>query len=126
VTIAVRASADTTGGAFSVVEELPPLLDTPAHVHANEDEYFHIIDGRHLIVVGDEEHQLGPGEGIFAPRGVPHAQRRLDPGAGRILLVLAPGGFEGFFRRLATAEAKGELGEEAYASASEEFGITWL
>ena len=45
---------------------------------------------------------------------------------GRILLVVAPGGFEGFFRRLAAAEAAGNLDEEAYAAASEEFGITWL
>ena len=126
LTIAVRASADTTGGAFSVIEELPPLFDTPAHIHANEDEYFHIIEGEHVIVVGDEEHRLGPGEGIFAPRGVPHAQRRVDPGVGRLLLVFAPGGFEGFFRRLAAAEAKGDLDEDAYAVASEEFGITWL
>ena len=49
-----------------------------------------------------------------------------DPGVGRILLVYAPGSFEGFFRRLAAAEAKGDLGEDAYAVASEEFGITWL
>ncbi len=125
LTIAVRASADTTGGAFSVIEELPPLFDTPTHIHANEDEYFHIIEGEHVIVVGDEKHRLGPGEGIFAPRGVPHAQRRADPGVGRILLVYAPGGFEGFFRRLAAADAKGDLGD-AYAVASEEFGITWF
>jgi mannose-6-phosphate isomerase-like protein (cupin superfamily) len=126
LTIAVRASADTTGGAFSIIEELPPLFDTPTHIHANEDEYFHIIEGEHVIIVGDEEHRLGPGEGVFAPRGVPHAQRRADPGVGRILLVFAPGGFEGFFRHLAAAEAKGDLGEDAYAAASEEFGITWL
>lgn len=39
LTIAVRASAEATGGALSVLEELPPLADTPPHVHANEDEY---------------------------------------------------------------------------------------
>jgi mannose-6-phosphate isomerase-like protein (cupin superfamily) len=126
LTIAVRASAEATRGAFSVIEELPPLFDTPAHIHANEDEYFHIIEGEHLVRVGQEEHRLGPGEGIFAPRGVPHAQRRVDPGVGQMLLVYAPGGFEGFFRRLAAAEANGDLGEGAYAAASEELGITWL
>ncbi len=126
LTIAVRAPADTTRGAFSVIEELPPLFDTPTHTHANEDEYFHIIEGEHVIVVGDEEHRLGPGEGVFAPRGVPHAPRRVDPGVGRMLLVFAPGGFEGFFRHLAAADANGALGEDAYAAASEEFGITWL
>ena len=43
-----------------------------------------------------------------------------------MLVVYAPGGFEGFFRRLAAAEAAGTLGDAAYAKASEEFGITWL
>ena len=126
LTIAIRASADMTGGAFSVIEELPPLFDTPVHIHANEDEYFHIVEGEHAIRVGEAEHRLGPGDGIFAPRGVPHAPRRIEPGVGRMLLVFAPGGFEGFFRRLAAAEAAGTLGDDAYAKASEEFGITWL
>ena len=126
VTIAVRASAETTGNAFSVIEELPPLLDTPLHTHTHEDEYFHIVEGEHVIVVGDEEHRLGPGEGVFAPRGVPHAQRRMEAGVGRILVVFAPGGFEGFFRYLAEAESGGTLGPETYAAASSEFGITWL
>jgi mannose-6-phosphate isomerase-like protein (cupin superfamily) len=126
LTIAIRASAGTTEGAFSIFEELPPLVDTPAHVHANEDEYFHAVEGRHAIRVGDDEHEIGPGEGTFAPRGLPHAQRRIEPGAGRMLIVCAPGGFEAFFRRLAAADAAGKLDEAAYAAASEEFGITWL
>jgi quercetin dioxygenase-like cupin family protein len=126
VTIAVHVPAETTGGAFSVMEELPPLADTPAHIHANEDEYFHILEGEHVITVGDEEHRLGPGEGIFAPRGIPHGQRRVEPGVGRHLLVFAPGGFEGFFRHLAAAQADGRLDEAAYAEASAKFGITWL
>ena len=126
LTIAIRASAEATGGAFSVFEELPPLADTPAHVHEREDEWFFAVDGEHAIRVGDEEHRLSAGEGVFAPRGVPHAQRRVEPGVGRMLIVCSPGGFEGFFRRLADAEAAGALDEAAYASASAEYGVTWL
>ena len=126
MTIAAHVPAETTNGAFSVLEEVPPLFDTPAHIHANEDEYFHILEGEHVITVGEVEHTLGPGEGVFAPRGVPHAQRRVWEGVGRLLLVVAPGGLEGFFRRLADADAAGTLGEETYASASAEYGITWL
>jgi mannose-6-phosphate isomerase-like protein (cupin superfamily) len=126
LTIAVHADAATTGGAFSVMEELPPLSDTPLHVHANEDEYFHAVEGEHVIQIGEEEHRLAPGEGVFAPRGVPHSQRRVRPGEGRIMLVVAPGGLEGFFRRLAEAEKAGTLGPEAYAAASAEYGLTWL
>ena len=37
-TIIVRAAADSTGGAFTVFEEPPPLLDASRHVHRHEDE----------------------------------------------------------------------------------------
>jgi len=126
VTILVRASADTTGGAFAVFEEVPPLVDTPLHVHANEDELFYSLEGEHTVEVGDEELRIGPGGVVFAPRGVPHSQRRVVPGEGRLLIMTSPAGFEGFFRELAAAEAAGTLGPDAYAGASERFGITWL
>jgi hypothetical protein len=40
--------------------------------------------------------------------------------------MVSPAGFEGFFRELAAAESAGTIGSEAYAAASERFGITWL
>jgi mannose-6-phosphate isomerase-like protein (cupin superfamily) len=125
-TVVIRAGADATGGALAVFEEIPPLLDTPLHVHSNEDELFYILDGEHIVRRATEEYRLEPGEAIFLPRGVPHAQRRLVPGEGRLLIVVVPGGFEGFFRDLAEADRQGRLGPEAYAAASERFGITWL
>jgi mannose-6-phosphate isomerase-like protein (cupin superfamily) len=126
ITIVVHAEAEATGGAFSVLEESPPLADTPLHVHANEDEFFYAVEGEHVITVGERDHPLAPGQGVFAPRGVPHAQRRVEQGVGRMLIVVSPGGLEGFFRRLAAAQAAGNLDAAAYAAASEEFGITWL
>lgn len=125
-TILIRASAETTGGAFSLFEELPPMLDTGPHVHSNEDELFYPLEGEHVITVGDEEHRVGPGGVVFAPRGVPHSQHRVVPGEGRLLVMVSPAGFEGFFRDLAAAEAAGKLGPEAYVAASERYGITWL
>jgi mannose-6-phosphate isomerase-like protein (cupin superfamily) len=125
-TVLVRASAETTGGAFTLFEEVPPLLDTPLHVHANEDEVFYILEGEHIVRCGDEELHLGPGGVAFLPRGVPHSQRRVVPRSGRLLVMTSPAGFEGFFRELAAAEAAGTLGPDAYAQASERYGITWL
>lgn len=40
----VRASAEMTAGAFSIIEEVAPL-DTPMHVHAREDELFYVLRG---------------------------------------------------------------------------------
>lgn len=121
----VMAAADTTGGAFSVVEEIDPL-DTPLHRHANEDELFYVIEGEHVFRCGDQEFRVGPGGTMFAPRGVPHAHRRVVPRTGRFLTMTSPAGFEGFFRELSAAEANGAAMPEAYAAASRKYGIDWL
>jgi mannose-6-phosphate isomerase-like protein (cupin superfamily) len=125
-TILIRASAETTGGAFTVFEEVPPMVDTSLHVHENEDELFYVLEGEHVFQVGEEEHTVGPGGLVFAPRGIPHAQRRVVAREGRLLVLTCPAGLEGFFRELAAAHESGTLGPDAYAGASRRHGITWL
>jgi mannose-6-phosphate isomerase-like protein (cupin superfamily) len=125
VEILIKASADTTGGAFTIFEEHEPV-DTALHVHEHEDELFYVLEGRHVFHVGDLELHAGPGELVFAPRGIPHAQRRVTPRSGRILVLTSPAGFEGFFRELAEADRAGALGADAHARTSEKYGITWL
>ena len=125
VEIVVKASADTTGGAFTLFEENEPA-DTPLHVHEHEDELFYVLEGEHVFQVGDQEAHAGPGGLVFAPRGVPHAQRRVAPRTGRILVLTSPAGFEGFFRVLAEADRAGALAPDTYARASKQYGITWL
>ena len=41
VEILVKASAETTGGAFTLFEEREPV-DTPLHIHEHEDELFYV------------------------------------------------------------------------------------
>ena len=125
VEIVVKATAETTGGAFAAFEERDPS-DTPLHVHAREDELFCVLEGEHVFTVGDRESPAGPGGMVFAPRGVPHAQRRVVPRSGRLLVLSFPAGLERFFRALHAAERAGRLGPEAYARASALHGITWL
>jgi mannose-6-phosphate isomerase-like protein (cupin superfamily) len=121
----LKASGETTGGAFAIVEEIDPL-DTPAHVHEREDELFHVLEGDHVFTVGGEEFRVGPGGIVFAPRGVPHAQKRVVPRVGRVAVLCSPAGFEGFFRELDAAERDGTIGPEAYARVSQRYAVTWL
>lgn len=121
----VKASADTTGGAFAIIEEVAPL-DTPLHVHENEDELWYVFEGDHMFRIGDDEFHAGPGEIVFGPRGVPHAQRRVVSRSGRLLEFFSPSGFAGFFRELAEAERTGASMPEAYARVSEKYGGIWL
>ena len=102
------------------------MVDTPLHVHAKEDEMFYVLEGEHIVQCGDREFHLGPGGVAFLPRGIPHSQRRVVPGEGRLLALTSPAGLEGFFRDLADAERTGTLGPDAYAAASKKYGITWL
>jgi mannose-6-phosphate isomerase-like protein (cupin superfamily) len=111
--------------ALTVWEELAPLLDTPLHVHEHEDELFHILEGEHEFRCGGDHFAVGPGAFLALPRGVPHAHRRVVAGAGRLLVMTTPGGFDGFFRMLADADSAGTLGPETYAEASRRYGITW-
>jgi hypothetical protein len=43
-----------------------------------------------------------------------------------VLIMTSPAGLEGFFRELAAADEAGTLGPDAYAAASERYGVTWL
>lgn len=121
----VKVSGASTGGVLTVIEELDPL-DTPLHVHSNEDELWYILEGEHIFQVGDEEITAGPGDFVFGPRGVPHSQRRVVPRKGRFLEVYSPGGFDGFFRELAEAELTGASMPDVYRGVSEKYGVAWI
>ncbi|MGH3469399.1 MAG: hypothetical protein ACRDQF_16905, partial [Thermocrispum sp.] len=41
----ILASAESTGGAFSVIEEID-AVDAPLHVHEDHDELFYVLEGR--------------------------------------------------------------------------------
>ena len=121
----IRASAESTGGAFSIIEEIAPL-DTPLHVHQHHDELFYVLEGEHVFTVGGTEFAAGPGDLVFGPRGVPHAQRRVIPRTGRILAMFSPAGFEGFFRDLAGAARNDQLQPENLNRIAVAYGLSWL
>jgi mannose-6-phosphate isomerase-like protein (cupin superfamily) len=125
-TIVIRASADTTGGAFTLFEEETPILDTSRHVHRETDELYYVVEGEHVFVCGDREFTVGPGGTLFLPHGVPHSHRRVVPRTGRLLCMTSPAGFEGFFRVLAEASRTGASFDDAYERASREHDVTWL
>ena len=122
---AIRASAESTGGAFSIVEEFYPL-DTPLHIHHSHDELFYVLEGEHVFTVGGVELWAGPGDVVFGPRGVPHAHRRVVPRTGRILEMFSPAGFEAFFREIAEADRDRPVGVEDLRRIAAKFSVTFL
>ena len=97
------AGADTTGGAASfVIHPLAPkALGSLVHTHTHEDEWSFILEGEVGVEVGDEEFVAKPGDLVLKPRGVPHAFWNAGDQPARLLEVITPGGFEGYFSRLA-------------------------
>ena len=121
----IRASAESTGGAFSIIEEVAPV-DAPMHIHHNADEWFYVLEGNHIFTVGGTEIPAGPGDLIFGPKGVPHAQRRVVPRTGRILTMFSPAGMEQFFRDVSEADRAGSLGPEDMVRIAGEHGAVWV
>ena len=92
----VKASAADTAGQYTLVEiTAPPGLESPLHVHYEEDEGFYVLEGSVTIVVGDETVELAAGQHAFGPRDVPH-KFAVGPDGARMIWVLTPGGFENF------------------------------
>jgi quercetin dioxygenase-like cupin family protein len=45
--------------------------DVPVHTHPHE-QVGHVVSGRMRFKIGDEERELGPGDGYSVPGNVPH------------------------------------------------------
>jgi mannose-6-phosphate isomerase-like protein (cupin superfamily) len=94
----IKATADSTGGAFGLVESLiAPGFSPPLHVHHREDESFWVLEGTVSMRCGDRTFLAGPGSFVFLPRDVPHTFVVEGDSPARMLTLLTPGGGEGVF-----------------------------
>jgi mannose-6-phosphate isomerase-like protein (cupin superfamily) len=101
IPMVIRVHGSATGGVVSAVESHDvPGGGPPPHVHHREDETFQILEGEYEWTVGGKTFMAGKGSTIFAPRKVPHTYRYVGQTAGRLLCVITPAGFEGFFEEI--------------------------
>ncbi len=61
-----------------------------AHVHADEDKLYFVLEGQGTFRVGDQEHVLGTGQGTFAPAGEEHGVVNHSGSRLRVLVFMAP------------------------------------
>jgi quercetin dioxygenase-like cupin family protein len=93
----LRATGQTTNGAFGLVEQvLPPGFASPYHTHQLEDEAFYVLEGEMAFVIDGQWTQARAGTFLFGPRNIPHGFKVLGDQPARLLLLCAPGGFEQF------------------------------
>ena len=119
--------AAETGGKYTMFTLVtPPGSGPPPHVHANEDEWFLVLEGEAEFFKDGSWLAVSVGTAIFAPRGVEHAFRNVGQTPLRMLLHTAPSGFEEFFARSAEEFAKpGEPDMAALVQIAGEHGITF-
>ena len=97
----IRLYGHDTGGVLSVVESHDmPGGGPPPHIHHREDETFQILEGDYEFMVGGKTILARPGTTLFAPRGVAHTYRYLGSTSGKLMCVITPSGFDGFFEEI--------------------------
>ena len=98
IPMVIRLHGRDTGGVLSAVESHDvPGGGPPLHIHHREDETFQILEGEYEWTVGDKTFVATKGATLFAPRGIPHTYRYVGQAPGRLMCVITPSGFEGFF-----------------------------
>lgn len=125
--IGVRFMIDgfEAGERFSLVEHpmSPRALAAPLHRHTREDEYSFVLEGRMGALLGDDVVEAGPGDLVHKPRNQWHTFWNAGDEPCRILEIIAPAGFEDFFRELAYMGGALNADPEALARLNERYGL---
>jgi len=125
--IGVRFMVDGPDAAerFSLVEH--PMsaraLAAPLHRHTREDEYSFVLQGRMGALLGDDVVDAGPGDLVFKPRNQWHTFWNAGDEPCRILEIIAPAGFEHFFRELSDMGGALRADPEELAQLNERYGL---
>jgi quercetin dioxygenase-like cupin family protein len=105
--VIVHLDGKRTGGALTMWTEItPPNGGPPPHYHVNDDETFHVIEGRVAFFLNEAWNEVGPGGTAFMPRGVIHTFKNIGDEPSRMLITTTPSGIENFFARCAAEFAR--------------------
>ena len=118
-------SADT-GGAVSVVEHPFPVgALVPPHLHTREDEFSIVTEGEIGFRSGDREAVLEAGGYITKPRGELHTMWNAGATPARMIEIISPGGFEGFFRDIVELTSQGQPDPAAIGAVAAAYGLSF-
>lgn len=119
----IRLSEKDGSDGISVIEFLAPQGSSPPlHVHHDEDEIFHIIDGKLRVLVDGEERTFTRGDTAIGPRGKPHTFR-VESETARFLIVTRKGLFEQFVRAMSRPADSNGLPERSGPPTPEQIQI---
>jgi quercetin dioxygenase-like cupin family protein len=108
-TYTIKATGDSTNGAFALIEaSVPPGGGPPPHVHGREDEAFYLLDGELEVLTGQSTTSAYAGDFVYLPRGIVHGFTNPGVIPARMLILTAPAGFERFFAEAGVPARPGE------------------
>ena len=93
-----KVSTDDSGGKIFIIDTVrsghggPPL-----HYHHEQDEWFLVQEGNFRFQIGEASYELGPGDCLLGPKGVPHAFLNLTSAARLLVAFMPAGSMEAFF-----------------------------
>ena len=122
--ITVKIGSEQTEGKYAVIEEVSPIGGgPPLHVHRYEDEVFYVLEGEVEFQLGDQRFRAKGGSTAYLPRETPHTFRNVGRTPSKVLVVIIPARFVGFFDEVhaltkPTPEQAMELGIK--------YGLTFL
>ena len=103
-----KVTGEDTGGAFDYFTvEVAPHGGPPLHVHHNQGETIHVLNGRFNVRIGEELFELDEGGFAYLPSKVPHAFLNLTDAPAKIIVVYTPGGGHHFYEQLGPATRNG-------------------
>jgi quercetin dioxygenase-like cupin family protein len=110
-TAVMKATAETTGGAFSMSEATFPagMNGPPPHAHRYTTDTFYVLEGTLHMTLGDSEIDASTGSYILVPPGLVHTFGNISDEPVRFLNISAPGGLEKCLRDLADATRLGTM-----------------
>lgn len=121
----ILSSKDTDGDVYLVEGIMPKGSSVPMHIHQNEDEIFHVLEGEVQVVLGEQTLVGKAGDIIYLPRGIKHGIKTFGDTTAKVLNYVIPGAnFENFFNEL--NESKIKASSEETAEIAEKYGITFL
>jgi len=102
-TVSLVLTGDDTGGAYSLTEftiAAPPAPGPPVHIHGTGSEAAYVLEGEVELRLEDQTVKASAGAAIFVPKGTTHNVSNAGPGTAKILVILSPPGFEGYWREM--------------------------
>ena len=122
----VKADANDTGGAFTLLEATePPNFGPPMHIHRNAAEAFYVLDGVYFMFVDQAEFRCPAGSFVYVPAGAVHGFR-VGPEASSKLNLYVPQAMIGYFDDLAAAIRREAIDDAKLGEIAERYGMEVL